>query len=114
MAVAASDEPLAQAALVSGGVRVPDAESAAPSEFSKVQSSAAQVRLDEGVGLVGVDRLRVGLGPFVCPGGRPVVVDVRRAREFVAPVRGWRKGFNALLLAEAAGLAALWDYGQAS
>lgn len=46
-------------------------------------------------------------------GGRPVVVDVRRSREFTAPSRR-RRGYDALLLAEAAGLAALWQYGQAS
>lgn len=50
----------------------------------------------------------------ICPGGSPVVVDVRRAAEFVPPRRGWRKDFDALLRSEAAGLAALWDYGKAS
>lgn len=49
----------------------------------------------------------------IYPGGSPVVVDVRRALSFEPP-RRWRNGFDALLQAEAAGLATLWDYGQAS
>jgi hypothetical protein len=51
--------------------------------------------------------------PDLCEGGRAVVVDVRRSQPFEPPSR-WKKGFDGWIEAEAAGLAALWEQGQAS
>lgn len=50
----------------------------------------------------------------LCPGGTPVVVDVRRGVEVRPARRGWRTNYDAWLRSEAAGTAALWDFGQAS
>ncbi|MDT7573282.1 MAG: hypothetical protein QOE05_3456 [Actinomycetota bacterium] len=49
----------------------------------------------------------------VCRGGTPVVLDVRRGTQVRRPAR-WRNGFDAWLASEAAGLAALWAWDQAS
>ena len=49
----------------------------------------------------------------LCPGGSPVVLDVRRGEQMRRPSR-WRNGFDAWIASEAAGLAAIWDWEQAS
>lgn len=49
----------------------------------------------------------------VCPGGTPVVLDIRRGAQARRPAR-WRNGFDAWLASEAAGLAALWEWHEAS